>query len=155
MLLWQVQAHIVKLRRQLSMIDGHPAQSKAASGQWFSLEFSCNQSITDHHLVATSQSYIFSVLLIFLPFLLFKERSCVQVRGRREQNECHVLCACYVWISETGFILGWKVLLVFLSWDLNTSCELQALMFYELWVSLKQMTSVHSDGVFANSCVGG
>ncbi|XP_073106170.1 transcription initiation factor TFIID subunit 14b isoform X2 [Elaeis guineensis] len=29
----QVQAHIVKLRRQLSMIDGLPQQSKAASGQ--------------------------------------------------------------------------------------------------------------------------
>lgn len=29
----QVQAHIVKLRRQLSMIDGLPPQSKAASGQ--------------------------------------------------------------------------------------------------------------------------
>lgn len=29
----QVQAHIVKLRRQLSMIDGFPLQSKPASGQ--------------------------------------------------------------------------------------------------------------------------
>ncbi|XP_072969207.1 transcription initiation factor TFIID subunit 14b isoform X1 [Typha angustifolia] len=29
----QVQAHIVKLRRQLSMIDGMPQQSKAVSGQ--------------------------------------------------------------------------------------------------------------------------
>lgn len=29
----QVQAHIVKLRRQLSMIDGLPLQSKATSGQ--------------------------------------------------------------------------------------------------------------------------
>ncbi|RZS05044.1 hypothetical protein BHM03_00035485, partial [Ensete ventricosum] len=29
----QVQAHIAKLRRQLSMIDGLPQQSKAASGQ--------------------------------------------------------------------------------------------------------------------------
>lgn len=52
-LLWQVQAHIVKLRRQLSMIDGLPPQSKAASGQWFFLEFSY-RLLSGYHITNSS-----------------------------------------------------------------------------------------------------